>query len=74
MSSGMSSHVSSAGASGVSSIATPSVDDDVVGPDGSGFLLESDGGVGGGGADDILDVGQNKRPTRSLRTRVLNSS
>ena len=58
ISSGRSSHVSSAGISGVSSIATPSVDIDVVRADESGFLSESDGGVIGGGADDILEVGR----------------
>ena len=56
ISSGRSSHVSSAGASGVSSIATPSVDDRVAGADGSDFLFESDGGVVGGGAEDIVEV------------------
>lgn len=51
----MSSHVSSGGTSGVWSIAT-SVDE-LIGPDESGFLSESDGAVvgGGGGADDILE-------------------
>ena len=53
ISSGRSSHVSSAGTSGVTSIATPSVDDELVGADES-FLFESEGGVVGGGADDIF--------------------
>ena len=69
ISSGRSSHVSSPGASGVTSIATPSGDDELVGADES-FLFESGGVVGGGGADDILEVGRTIRIGRY--TRVLN--
>jgi hypothetical protein len=54
ISSGRSSHVSSLGTSGVTSIAARG--DDAVGADESGFLFESEGGVVGGGADDILEV------------------
>ena len=70
ISSGRSSHVSSSGASGVTSIATPSGDDELVGADGS-FLFESEGGVvgGGGGADDILEVGRTIR-IRRVDTRT----
>lgn len=49
----MSAHVSSGGASGVTSIATASVGTGASEEDASGFFSESLGGLLGGGAEDI---------------------